>query len=86
MHMQGYHNRFHKIMMHVPLYMNKLSTLPIITSIIILYMCCQRLFNKMVTELLHSTIHANNYRTSLTVTGASGFGKPTILYAFAHVF
>jgi len=38
----------------------------------------------MVTKLCQSTIEPNSYGTSLTITGAGGFGKTSIVAALCH--
>ena len=47
-------------------------------------MCRQQLLDEMVTKLCQSTIDPNSYGASLTVTGAGGFGKTSIVTAFCH--
>ena len=47
-------------------------------------MCRQDLLNEMVKMLCQSTIVPNSYETSLTVTGAPGFGKTSIVTALCH--
>ncbi|XP_065894615.1 uncharacterized protein [Dysidea avara] len=48
------------------------------------YVCRQQLLDEMVTKLCQSTIDPNSYGTSLTVTGAGGFGKTSIATALCH--
>ena len=48
------------------------------------YVCRQQLLDEMVTKLCQSTIDPNSYGTSLTVTGAGGFGKTSIVTALCH--
>ena len=48
------------------------------------YVCRQQLLDEMVTKLCQSTIDHNSYGTSLTVTGAGGFGKTSIVTALCH--
>ena len=44
----------------------------------------QQLLNEMITKLCQSTIDPNSYGTNLTVTGAGGFGKSSIVTALCH--
>ncbi|XP_065894258.1 uncharacterized protein [Dysidea avara] len=44
----------------------------------------QQLLDEMISKLLQSTIHPNSYGTSLTLTGAGGFGKTSIAIALCH--
>ena len=48
------------------------------------YVCRQVLLEEMVLSLCHSSINPNNYGTSLTLTGAGGFGKTSIATALCH--
>ena len=48
------------------------------------YVPRQQLLDEMVAILCHSTSHSNSYGTSLTVTGAGGFGKTSIVTALCH--
>jgi len=48
------------------------------------YVHRQRLLEEMVRKLCQSTIHPNSYGTSLTVTGAGGFGKTSLVTALCH--
>ena len=47
-------------------------------------MCRQHLLDEMVSKLCQSTIDPDSYGTSLTVTGAGGFGKTSIVTALCH--
>ena len=47
-------------------------------------MCRQHLLEEMVSKLCQSTIDPNSYGTSLTVTGAGGFGKTSVVTALCH--
>ena len=38
----------------------------------------QFLLNEITTKLLQATINPNRYETTLTITGAGGFGKTNI--------
>ena len=40
--------------------------------------------NEIATKLLQATIDPNNYGVTLTVTGAGGFGKTTIITSLCH--
>ena len=44
----------------------------------------EHLLHEMVTKLCHSTIDPDNYGISLTVSGAGGFGKTSIVIALCH--
>ncbi|XP_065894609.1 uncharacterized protein [Dysidea avara] len=46
--------------------------------------CHQQLLNDMVKKLCESSIDSNSYGTSVTVTGAGGFGKTSIVTALCH--
>ena len=48
------------------------------------HVCRQQLLNEMVSKLCQSTIDPNRYGTSLTVTGAGGFGKTSLVTALCH--
>ncbi|XP_065894137.1 uncharacterized protein [Dysidea avara] len=48
------------------------------------YVPRQHLLEEMVSKLCQSTIDPNNCGTSLTVTGAGGFGKTSIITALCH--
>ncbi|XP_065885289.1 uncharacterized protein [Dysidea avara] len=48
------------------------------------YVPRQQLLDEMVTVLCHSTNDPNSCGTSLTVTGAGGFGKTSIVTALCH--
>ncbi|XP_065894589.1 uncharacterized protein [Dysidea avara] len=48
------------------------------------YVCRELLLDEMVTKLCQSTIDPHSYETSLTVTGAGGFGKTSIVTALCH--
>ncbi|XP_065894224.1 uncharacterized protein [Dysidea avara] len=48
------------------------------------YVCRPRLLDEMISKLCQSTIDPNSYGTSLTVTGAGGFGKTSIVTALCH--
>ena len=48
------------------------------------YVCRQQLLDEMVSKLCQSTMDPNSYGTSLTVTGAGGFGKTSVAIAFCH--
>ncbi|XP_065885277.1 uncharacterized protein [Dysidea avara] len=48
------------------------------------YIPRQQLLDEIVTKLCHSTNDPNSYVTSLTVTGAGGFGKTSIVIALCH--
>ena len=48
------------------------------------YVCRQHLLDEMVSKLCQSTIDPDSYGTSLTVTGAGGFGKTSIVIALCH--
>jgi len=46
--------------------------------------CRQQLLNEVVTKLCQLTIDCNSYGTSLTITGAGGFGKTSLVTALCH--
>jgi len=46
--------------------------------------CRQQLLDDMVNKLCQSTIDPDSYGTTLTVTGAGGFGKTSIVTALCH--
>ena len=48
------------------------------------YVCRQHLLDDIVRKLFQSTYDPNSYGTSLTVTGAGGFGKTSIVTALCH--
>jgi len=48
------------------------------------YVCRRHLLENLVHKLCQSTIDPNSYGTSLTVTGAGGFGKTSIVTALCH--
>ncbi|XP_065894594.1 uncharacterized protein [Dysidea avara] len=48
------------------------------------YVQREQLSIEMVTELCQSTIDPNSYGTSLTVTGAGGYGKTSVVTALCH--
>ena len=48
------------------------------------YVCRQTLLEEMVNKLCQSAIDTDHYGTSLTVTGAGGFGKTSIVTALCH--
>jgi len=48
------------------------------------YVCRQQLLDEMVSKLYQSTNHSNSYGVSLTVTGAGGFGKTSLVSALCH--
>ena len=48
------------------------------------HVCRQDLLDEMFSKLCQSNIDPDNYGTSLTVTGAGGFGKTSIFTAFCH--
>ena len=43
-----------------------------------------KLLDKVVDELLHTTNDSSKYETSLTITGAGGFGKTTLVKHLCH--
>ena len=44
----------------------------------------QQLLDEMITKLCQSTVDPNSYGTTLTVTGAGGFGKTSLVTALCH--
>ena len=44
----------------------------------------QTLLNEIATKLLQATNNPNKYETTLTITGAGGFGKTTIVISLCH--
>ncbi|XP_065894557.1 uncharacterized protein [Dysidea avara] len=48
------------------------------------YVCREEIMDEMVTKLLGCTTNPNEYGPSLTITGAGGFGKTTIVTALCH--
>ena len=44
----------------------------------------QSLLDEMATKLLQATIDPNEYETTLTITGAGGFGKTTTVISLCH--
>ena len=48
------------------------------------YVCRQLLLDEMVNKLCQSTIGSNSYGTSLTVVGAGGFGKTSLITGLCH--
>ena len=48
------------------------------------YVCRQHLLDEMISKLWQSTIDPDSYGISLTVIGAGGFGKTSIVTALCH--
>jgi len=48
------------------------------------YVCRQNLLDEIVSKLFHCTIYPDGYGTSVTVTGAGGFGKTSIVTSLCH--
>ncbi|XP_065894103.1 uncharacterized protein [Dysidea avara] len=48
------------------------------------YVPRQLVLNEIVAKICHSTIDPNSYGTSLTVSGAGGFGKTSTVIALCH--
>jgi len=48
------------------------------------YVCRKHLLDETVTKLFQTTIEPDSYGTSLTVTGAGGFGKTLLVTALCH--
>jgi len=46
--------------------------------------CRQHLLDNIIFKLCQSTADPNKYGTSLTLTGAGGFGKTSIVTALCH--
>ena len=49
-----------------------------------MYVCRQHLLDEMVSKLCQSTIDPDSYGTNMTVTGAGGFGKTSLVTALCH--
>ena len=47
-------------------------------------MCRQHIVDEMVSKLCQSTVDPDSYGTSLTVTGAGGYGKTSLVTALCH--
>ena len=48
------------------------------------YVPRQKLLDEIATKLLQTTIDPDNYEATLTITGASGFGKTTTVISLCH--
>ena len=48
------------------------------------YVQRQILLDEIATKLLQATIDPNRYETTLTITGAGGFGKTTTVKSLCH--
>ena len=48
------------------------------------YVCRQQLLDEIVTKLCQSTINRDTYGTCLTITGAGGFGKTSLVTGLCH--
>ena len=48
------------------------------------YVCRQQLLDEMATKLCEPSLGTDDHRTSLTITGAEGFGKTSMVIALCH--
>ena len=48
------------------------------------YVCRKNIIEEVISKLCQCTVDPNTYGTSLTITGAPGFGKTSIVRALCH--